>query len=91
LGKTKNEDSDDPSPVIVPGEDKPVPSGKIEEYVNSELFHYWRFYSSTRHAGPPFAGGWTQWPPWAAQILIHFDYAVDCVKAHKEREAYRLA
>jgi hypothetical protein len=74
---------------MVPGEDKPVSSKKIGEYVNAELYHYWQFYNNSKHAGQPFAGGWTEWPAWAPQLLAVFDNAVDAVRAHYEREAYR--
>jgi hypothetical protein len=90
LGKTKSE-TGEPWPVIVPGEDKPVSSCKIGEYVNAELCHYWQFYTNTKHAGLPFAEGWTQWPAWVPQLLAHFDHAADAVRAHNEREAYRNA
>ena len=91
LGETENTSGDDPWPVMVPGEDSPVLSSKIGEYVNAEFYHYWQFYINTKHAGPPFAGGWTEWPPWVPELLARFDYAVDCVRAHNEREAYRNA
>jgi hypothetical protein len=88
LGKTQSEGGDDPWPVVLPGEDKPLPSNKIGDYVNGEFFHYYQFYINTKHAGPPFAGGWTEWPAWVAQLLTYFDNAIDVVRAHNERLAY---
>jgi len=89
LGKTESEGGDDPWPIVLPGEKKPVASNKIGKYVNGELGHYLQFYTNTKHAGPPFSGGWTEWPAWIPQLLAHFDNAIDIVKAHNERLAYQ--
>jgi len=75
----------------LPGEDKPLASDKISGYVDAEFFYYYRFYANSKHCGPPFAGGWAQWPQWVCQLLCHFDNVVDLVRAHNEREAYRQA
>jgi len=91
LGYDKNEDIGDPFPVIIPGEDKPIPSSKIEDYVNEDLYHYYEFYIYCKHAGAPYSGGWLEYPPWIPQLLTYFDIAIDAVRAHNEREAYRQA
>jgi len=90
-GKTDAEYTDDPWPIVVPGGDRPLSSNKIGEYVNGEFFHYYRFYLNTKHCGPPFAPGWTEWPAWVCQLIARFDSDVDLVRAHNEREAYRQA
>jgi hypothetical protein len=77
--------------VILPGEKKPLASDKIGEYVNGEFLHYYQFYINTKHAGPPFSGGWTQWPPWVPQLLAYFDNAVDTVRAYNDCQAYEQA
>ena len=91
LGKTESEGAGDPWPVIVPGEEKPVSSAKIGEYITSELLFYHRFYLNTKHCGPPFSAGWTSWPPWVPQLIMHFDNAFDAVRCHNERMAYKQA
>jgi hypothetical protein len=91
LGRTKSFDADDPFPVTVPGEKKPVSSAKIGDYVNAELYHYWQFYTNTKHAGSPYSGGWLSFPEWIPQLLAFFDNAVDSIKIHNENEAYRAA
>ena len=89
LGKTGSEYSDDPLPVVLPGEKKPVSSAKIGEYINDAFWYYYQFYTNTKHCGPPLAGVWTDWPGWIPQLISHFDSAVDLVRAHNEREAWR--
>ena len=90
-GETENSGGDDPFPLPLPGEAKPVLSSDVEKYVNEELFFYYRFYLDCKHSGPPFGGGWTEWPPWACQLLRHFDSAVEAVRRHNELQAYRHA
>jgi len=87
-GRTKSEGGE-PEPVVLAGEDKAVSSNKIGSYVNEELRHYWQFYQYAKHAGQPFNGGWLDCPEWVPQIMLHFDNAVDIVRAHNEREAYK--
>ena len=91
MGRTNSEGGGDPFPVELPGEEKPVISSKIGEYVNSEFLYYYQVYSNTKHCGQPLAGAWTDWPGWIPQLMSHFDSAVDKVRAHNEREAYRMA
>jgi len=86
-GKTES-DTGEPWPLELPGEEKPVFSTKIGEYINREFWHYYQFYINTKHCGPPFASGWTEWPAWVPQLIAHFDSAVDLVRAHNERTAY---
>jgi len=87
LGYTKNDKSSEAWPIVIPGEDKPIPSNRIEDYVNAEVYHYYEFYIYTKHAGSPLSGGWTEWPAWIPQILTYFDNALDAIRAHNEREA----
>jgi len=87
LGKTESEGGNDPWPIVLPGETKPVASNKIGKYVNAELDHYLQFYTRTKHAGPPFDGGWTEWPAWVPQLLVYFDIAYDIVRTHNKRLA----
>ena len=89
LGRTKNEDSSDPWPVVLPGEENPVLSTKIEGYLNAVFWHYYQFYFNTKHAGPPLSGGWTEWPPWIPQLLSYFDNAIEVVKLDAEKQAYK--
>jgi hypothetical protein len=72
-GKTENDDSGEPWPIVVPGIPKPVPSNRVGEYVNHEFWYYYEFYTRCKSAGPPFPAGWTEWPPWIPQLLAAFD------------------
>jgi len=87
----KSEGGDDPWPVVLPGERKPISSARIEEYITSEFFFYYKFYINTKHSGSPFPAGWTSWPPWVPQLLAHFDTAVEAVRNHNEAMAYKQA
>ena len=89
LGKTVGYDFEEPFPVQVPGEDKPIPSSKIGDYIDAEFFHYYNFYTYTKHAGAPMSGGWLEYPEWIPQLLANFDNTFDVIKAHYEREAYK--
>ena len=79
----------EPWPIMLPGEAKPLSSTKIADYVNEELWYYVKFYSDFKHCGPPFAGGWTEWPPWCTQIITAFDRATDEVRAWREEQTYK--
>lgn len=87
LGHTESDA--EPWPIIIPGEKKPLPSTKVNEYVNEELFYYAEFYSNYKHSGSPFSGGWVEWPLWCVQIIRAFDSAIDEVRAWREEQAYK--
>jgi len=89
LGKTESEGFEEPWPVELPGESKPLSSAKIGEYINSELFYYYRFYINTRHCGSPLLPGWTEWPAWVPQLITYFDNTIEIVQRYNERKAYR--
>jgi hypothetical protein len=89
VGKTESEGGDDPWPVVLPGEEKPLPSNKIGEYVTGEFWHYYQFYINTKHCGLPFAAGWTDWPAWVPQLISHFDSVIEQVRNYNERMAYQ--
>ena len=87
LGHIKSEA--EPWPIVLPGEAKPLSSTKVGEYVNDELFYYAEFYSNFKHAGPPFSGGWAEWPQWCLQIIRAFDDTFEEVRAWRQEKAYR--
>jgi len=89
LGKTESESIDDPWPITLPGEEKPISSSKIGGYINEDFGYYYQFYTKTKHAGAPLSGGWTEWPAWIPQLISYFDNAIEAVKIHNEREAYK--
>ena len=89
LGKTENYGSADPWPINLPGENKPVRSDRIEEYLTNEFWHYYQFYINTKHCGQPYSCGWIEWPGWIPQLLSHFDNAIEVVKRDAERRAYQ--
>jgi hypothetical protein len=85
-GKTKNYGNDDPYPVIVEGMAKPISSTKIEEYVNYEFWYYYQFYNNSKRCGPPFPGGWIDWPAWIPQLLAAFDRILESNRRRNEYE-----
>jgi len=91
LGKIENynDDAGEPFPITLPGEEKSISSKKIEEYLSNDFFYYYDIYIKQKHHGKPFDGGWTELPEWYLQLVIHFDNAIEVVKLHNEREAYR--
>jgi hypothetical protein len=89
LGKTKNEDAADPWPVEVPGEEKPVSSARIEEFVNEEFFYYYNFFTNCKRLGNPYPSGWLDWPPWTVQIMTAFGTVID--RENKNNEYKFLA
>jgi len=91
LGKTCSEGGDDPWPVILPGEEKPVSSARIGEYITDELLYYYNFYLTTKKCGNPLASGWTNWPPWMHQLVLRFDNVVDEVCYYNQRMSYKQA
>ncbi len=72
--------------MIVPGLEKPVASTKVEEYVNEEFLLYYDFYTSFRHAGPPWAAGWLEWPPWVPRLVAVFDGIIEGERIRGERK-----
>ena len=83
LGKTENYGTpDDPWPVQVPGLSRVILSTKITEYVSGEFWYYYNFYNSCKHGGPPYSGGWLDWPPWIVQLITAFDTVID----HERRQ-----
>lgn len=86
MGVTKNDGFGDPYPVIVPGLSKPVVSTRVEDYVNGEFWFYYDFYVSFKHAGPPWACGWLDWPPWVPRLIAVFDNIIDGERLHNERK-----
>jgi len=82
----KNDGLKNPYPVFIPGRGEPVLSHKVEDYVNAEFFYYYNFYTSCRRAGPPFAGGWTEWPSWVPQLLAAFDTIIESDRINSERK-----
>ena len=90
MGKTKDERMDDPFPIVLPGETKPVPSNQVSKYINREFEHYYVFYTDFKVAGaPPYTTGWLDWPEWILQLVKAFDHVIEQVKSHYEKEAYR--
>jgi hypothetical protein len=85
-GRTENEGASDPWPVTLPGEDKPVRSDRVEEYVNDEFFYYYNFYTNCKHAGNPWNTGWLDWPPWTVQLMSVFDGIIDMQRRDSERK-----
>ena len=75
---------------MLPGEDEPVPSNKVEGYLNEEFWHYYKIYDGTKHCGPPLPGVWPEWPAWVPQLVSHFDSVIEFVRAHNEREAHKF-
>ena len=61
-------------------------SYKVEDYVNDEFFYYYQFYTNCKHSGQPFAGGWTEWPPWAVQLMTEFDTVIENDRLNGERK-----
>jgi hypothetical protein len=85
-GRTENEGGADPWPVRLPGEEKPVSSARVEEYVNGEFFYYYNFFSNCKHAGSPWPSGWLDWPPWTVQLMTAFDGIIDRERRDNERK-----
>jgi hypothetical protein len=85
LGKTPVPFDSEPWPIEIPGEDEPLNSLEIGNYLNPEFFYYYKFYASCKHAGPPLSGGWTEWPCWILQLITHFDSAIETVRAHRRQ------
>jgi hypothetical protein len=89
LGETETSFADDPFPIEIPGRDTPVSSAKIGEYVTDEFSYYYNIYTHCKYSGPPFSGGWVEWPPWLVSLIEQFDNTTELIRRHNELQAYR--
>jgi hypothetical protein len=60
-------------PVSLTGEEKPIRSNEIEEYLDEGFWYYLDVYYTYKHAGPPFSTGWSEWPAWFLTLIRAFD------------------
>ena len=90
-GKTTEEYTDDPWPIVLPGEAKPVSSRDVSKFVNSEFLHYYNFYTDIKCMGPPYVSSWLDWPYWIIQLVKTFDWVIEQAKRYNERRAYEQA
>ena len=79
----------EPWPIILPGEDKPINSCKVGEFVTGELLYYAEFYANYKHSGAPFNSGWVDWPVWCLQIIRAFDQTVDEIVSWRQEQSYK--
>ena len=73
----------------MPGEANAVPSNKVSDFVDSDFYYYYDFYAGFKCAGPPWACGWLDWPPWTLQLINNFDAVIEEMKRYNEEQAYR--
>jgi hypothetical protein len=90
-GNINDYGADDPAPIVLPGEKKPVSSRDVSKFVNSEFIHYYNFYTDIKHIGNPYPCSFMDWPLWVIQLVKTFDMVVEEIKRHNEEQAYRMA
>jgi hypothetical protein len=66
--------SDDPYPVDIFGEDKPISDSKIGSYLNDDFYFYLNIYKNTKSFGiPHLYTSWLDAPRWLLQLMSLFD------------------
>jgi hypothetical protein len=81
----------DEFPVKLPSETEIINSADIPKYLGGDFSYYYDFYLRCERLGLPYSGGWADYPPWVAQLLLHFSYAVTAVENHNIRKSYGRA
>ena len=63
---------DEPHPVEIWGEEKPISEKKLPKYLTDDVFHYIDVYENNNKFGFPYKD-WTQMPQWLIQLHKMFD------------------
>jgi len=81
-GSNKTAVSDEPYPVDVFGETKPILDTKIGDYLTDDVFYYIDVYENNKAFGFPYKD-WTEMPQWLIQLHKMFR------RMEEEYEAWR--
>jgi hypothetical protein len=90
LGYIENRAGFDGEPFIIllPGEERPLSSLKVEAYLGSEFWYYYRVFTNCENCGLPHGAGWAGERPWVIQLINYFKNTVEQVRAFNYRKAY---
>ena len=80
----------EPWPIIVPGEDKPIRSDKVNEMFDDAFWFYQNFYMTCRENGRPWGNGWINEPGWVPQLITHFNLATKQIENYNIAKANKL-
>jgi len=76
--------NDDPHPVQIFGEAKPIPDTKLGRYLCGGFFYYVNVYENNKMFGLPFRD-WTEMPEWMTEMHKMF------ARIENEYEGWRAA
>ena len=63
---------DEPHPVDIFGEEKPISEKKLSKYLTDDIFHYIDVYENNNKFGFPYRD-WTEMPQWLIDLHKMFD------------------
>jgi len=62
----------EPHPIDIFGEEKPISDKKLSKYLTDDVFHYIEIYENNNKFGFPYKD-WTEMPPWLTGLHKTFD------------------
>lgn len=71
----------DPFPITVWGENKPIPDNKLGQYLNETFYYYLNIYLNIKKFGLPY--NWTDSPKWIPKLIHLFDKLTDRFEIYK--------